>query len=126
MASQPIASTALNTFSFVRGYHAYSEEWQPWIGQVLPLERELTNPGDCYTMAIKNASKTVWYIPLNIAIAPVVSSLLQRASNKGMMEVTGRSGIYIVICNACAECSMRYTARFASGFISHSTTPRVL
>ena len=40
MASQPIASAGISSFSFdsfVRGYHAYMDRWDPWIGEVLPL-----------------------------------------------------------------------------------------
>ena len=49
MTSQPIASTEVGSFSFeafIRGYHAYKEQWEPWIGEVLPLERNPTNPED--------------------------------------------------------------------------------
>ena len=55
MASQPVASGELNSFSFdsfIRGYHIYMEQWEPWIGEVLPLERDLTNPEDKCAVAI--------------------------------------------------------------------------
>ena len=91
MASQPIASSGINSFSFnsfVRGYHAYVEEWEPWVGEVLPLEREPTNPEDRRAVAVKRGSLgTVGHVPFNIA--PVVSAFLARPTNKGMMEVTG-------------------------------------
>ena len=37
MASQPIASTVITSFSFdsfIRGYHAYMDRWDPWTGEV--------------------------------------------------------------------------------------------
>ena len=90
MASQPVASTRIGSYSFdsfVRGYHAYSEQWEPWIGEVLALERDPTNPEDKCAVATKNGSGTVGHVPFNLA--PVVSAFLKRSSNKGLVEVTG-------------------------------------
>ena len=90
MASQPVASTKLNSFtfdSFVRGYHVYMEQWEPWIGEVLPLEREPTNPDEKCAVAIKKCGEAVGHVPFNLA--PVVSVFLKRSSNKGLAEVTG-------------------------------------
>ena len=56
MASQPVASSWIDSFSFdsfVRGYHVYMDCWDPWIGEVLPLEREPTNPEDQCAVGIK-------------------------------------------------------------------------
>ena len=42
MTNQPIASTEVGSVSsetFINGYHAYKEQWDSWIGDVLPLER---------------------------------------------------------------------------------------
>ena len=88
--SQPVSSTELESFtfdSFIRGYHAYMERWEPWIGEVLPLEREPTNPEDKCAVAIKKCGETVGHVPFNLA--PVVSASLKRSSNKGLTEVTG-------------------------------------
>ena len=90
MASQPVASAEINCFSFdsfIRGYHAYMDRWDPWIGEVLPLEREPANPEDKCAVAIKKCGGTVGHVPFNLA--PVVSAFLKRASNKGLVEVTG-------------------------------------
>ena len=75
MASQPVASAEIASFSFasfVRGYHAYMEQWEPWIGEVLPLEREPTNPEDKHAVTIKKRGGTVGHVPFNLA--PVVSA----------------------------------------------------
>ena len=80
MTSQPIASIEVGSFSFeafIRGYHAYKEQWEPWIGEVLPLERDLTNPEDSNAVAVKNGSGTVGHVSFNLA--PVVSAFLRRS-----------------------------------------------
>ena len=71
MASQPAASAEINSFSsdsFVRGYHVYMDQWEPWIGDILPLEREPTNPEDKCTVAVKKCGRIVGHVPFNIAL----------------------------------------------------------
>ena len=90
MASQPIASAGISSFSFdsfVRGYHAYMDRWDPWIGEVLPLERDPANQEDKCAVAVKKRDGTVGHVPFNLA--PVVSAFLKRSSNKALAEVTG-------------------------------------
>ena len=66
--------------SFARGYHKYTDQWDPWIGEVLPLERELTNPANKWAVSIRKARETVGHVPFSIA--PVVLAFLKRACNK--------------------------------------------
>ena len=73
--------------SYIRGYHAYKDSWDPYIGEVLPLEREPENPEDRFAVAVKKAGECVGHIPYNLA--PTVSAFLRRPSNKGLMEVKG-------------------------------------
>ena len=90
MASHPIASAGISSFSFesfVRGYHAYMDCWDPWIGEVLPLERDPTNKEDKCAVVVKKCGRTVGHVPFNLA--PVVSAFLKRSSNKSLVEVTG-------------------------------------
>ena len=92
MASQPVGGreevTSLEVRSFVRGYHAYKDIWNPRIGEVLPLEREPNNTEDRFAVAIKRTGSVVGHIvPFNLA--PVVSAFLRRDVNKGLVEVTG-------------------------------------
>ena len=90
MASQPVATASITSFSFdsfVRGYHAYMDRWDPWIGEVLPLERDPTNPEDKCAVAVKKRGGTVGHVPFNLA--PVASAFLKRSSNKALVEVTG-------------------------------------
>ena len=76
MASQPVSSTIIcnyNFDSYIRGYHAYKDRWnQLWIGEVLPLERDPTNPHDKFAVAVKKCAETVGHLPFNVA--PVVSA----------------------------------------------------
>ena len=98
MASQPISRgkediASLDVQSYVRGYHAYQDIWDPFIGEVLPLEREPNNSEDRFAVAIKRRSDVVGHLPFNLA--PVVSAFLQRSINKGLVEVTvNRDGGY--------------------------------
>ena len=91
MASQPISRgkediASLDVQSYVRGYHAYQDIWDPFIGEVLPLEREPNNSEDRFAVAIKR-SDVVGHLPFNLT--PVVSAFLRRGINKGLVEVTG-------------------------------------
>ena len=92
MASQPVSRgkediASLDVQSYVRGYHAYQDIWDPFIGEVLPLEREPNNSGDRFAVAIKRRNDVVGHLPFNLA--PVVSAFLRRGINKGLVEVTG-------------------------------------
>ena len=87
---EAVSSSEIDSYSlylFARGYHKYTDQWDTWIGEVLPLERELTNPANKWAVSIRKASETVRHVPFNIA--PVVSAFLKRACNKGLVEVTG-------------------------------------
>ena len=51
-----VSGSELSSFgvpSYIRGYHAYQDVWSPFIGEVLPLEREPDNPDDVHAVAIK-------------------------------------------------------------------------
>ena len=55
MASQPVSRgkediASLDVQSYVRGYHAYQDIWDPFIGEVLPLEREPNNSEDRFAV----------------------------------------------------------------------------
>ena len=75
MASQPVGGredvTSFEVRSFVRGYHAYKDIWNPRISEVLPLEREPNNTEDRFAVAIKRTGSVVGHVPFNLA--PVVS-----------------------------------------------------
>ena len=46
------ASTCIKVVSFVRGYHAYVDIWQPEIGEKRQLKREPSNIEDINSVAV--------------------------------------------------------------------------
>ena len=90
MASQPVASSGsdfLELSSFVRGVHAYKDLWEPRIGEVLQLQRELDNSQDKLGIAVLKSGRVVGHIPKNLA--PIFSPFLKRSCNKAVDEITG-------------------------------------
>ena len=73
MASQPpnldLAVAEFN--SFIRGYHVYSQIWDPAFGEVLILEREPNNAVDSSAVAVKKEHKTVGHVPYNTIPPPL-------------------------------------------------------
>ena len=49
--------------SFIRGYHAYKDIWNPFIGEKLPLNREPENTTDEYAIAVVKDSCVVGHVP---------------------------------------------------------------
>ena len=84
MASQPVRGgedvTSLEVQSYVRGYHAHKDVWNPRIGEVLPLEREPNNSEDRFAVAIKRTGSVVGHLPFNLA--PLASAFLRRVSTR--------------------------------------------
>ena len=73
--------------SFIRGYHGYKDMWEPALGDVLLLEREITNIKDKFAIAVMQGSTVVGHMPYNTA--PAVSYFLKRSTNKAVVEGTG-------------------------------------
>ena len=69
MASQPAAGApnidCLEVPSFVRGYHAYKDIWEPENGEILELRRERENCTDVNAVAIVKDSRTVGHVPIS-------------------------------------------------------------
>ncbi len=80
-----IAEVQLN--SFIRGYHAYTDVWTPFIGEELLLRREPDNVKDSSAVSVVKEGEIVGHIPFNIS--NVVSHFLRRDINKGFAIVTG-------------------------------------
>ena len=78
---------SLEVDSFIRGYHAYKEQWTPTTGEQLVLRREPENPEDPSAVAVIKDEEIVGHIPFNIS--STVSQFLRRAYNTGFAEVTG-------------------------------------
>ena len=88
MASQPLdASEFVEVASFIRGYHAYKDIWQPRVGEVLLLEREPDNCDDKMAVAVIRSRTVVGHVPRHLST--LFSQFLRRTCNKGVVQVTG-------------------------------------
>ena len=84
-SQQPLASCEIS--SFIRGVHAYNEEWMSYEEETLSLQREPENSHDKYAVAVVKDAIVVGHVPFNLA--PLLSSFLSRPFNNGTAEVTG-------------------------------------
>ena len=91
MASQPCGSAGglqiLEIPSYVRGFHAYKDTWEPRIGEQLLLKREQHNCHDANAVAVFKEDAVVGHVP--VRFAPVFSAFLAREFNKGFCETVG-------------------------------------
>ena len=75
--------------SYIRGYHAYQDIWNPVVGESLLLKREPDNSVDSSAVAVWREDEIVGHVPFNIA--SVLSQFLRRDCNQGFVEVTGKA-----------------------------------
>ena len=90
MASQVVTETGLEVLeisSYIRGYHAYMDIWEPAIGETLLTKMEPTNDKDSRAVAVVKDGEIVGHVPLNLA--PKLFQFLRREVNKAFVEVTG-------------------------------------
>ena len=73
--------------SYVRGYHAYKEKWNPSLRDVLLLVREPHIISDKFTVATFKNGEVVGHVPYNLA--PAFSQFLKREFNKAVAETMG-------------------------------------
>ena len=87
MASQPVEPNSfyVEISSFIRGYHAYLDVWQPSEGEVLLLHREPTNVKDNQAVSVMKNALVVGHVPYNFAA--LFSRFLSRTCNKGVAEL---------------------------------------
>ena len=83
--SRPVDCTEVN--SYIRGYHAYKDDWTPFIGEQLTIRRQPENPVDHSAVAVIKDGEVVGHIPYNIS--STVFQFLRRDCNQGFAEVTG-------------------------------------
>ena len=84
MASQVVGADSLELLeihSYVRGYHAYMDVWNPVQGLTLLLKREPTNDRDKNAVAVLLEDRIVGHVPHNLA--HYFSQFLRRDFNKG-------------------------------------------
>ena len=91
MASQPCGGAGgvqiLEIPSYVRGYHAYKDTWEPRIGEQLLLKREQDNCHDASAVAVFKECAVVGHVPARLG--PLFSAFLARDFNKGFCEIVG-------------------------------------
>lgn len=90
MASQVVTAVGLQVLeinSYVRGYHAYMEDWMPTIGECLLVKPEPTNTKDKEAVAVLKDDLIVGHVPHNFASR--LFHFLRRDVNKAFAEVTG-------------------------------------
>ena len=91
-ASQVVSSTiadleVLEISSYIRGYHAYRDIWNPIPGQSLLVRQEPTNSHDGNAVGVFFEDVIVGHVPHNLAQR--FSQFLRRDVNKAFAEVTG-------------------------------------
>ena len=67
MATSEGSGRCLEINSFVRGYHAYMDVWDPVIGEILQLEREPSNLKDQKAVAVEKNGMIVSHQPANLS-----------------------------------------------------------
>ena len=65
MAAPALASVVIN--SYIRGYHAYQDNWTPSIGDELVLRREPDNSKDHFAVAVIRDGEIVGHVPFNLS-----------------------------------------------------------
>ena len=53
--------------STVRGHHVYKAAWSPYIGEELPVQREVNNIHDDFAVAVLKNGNTVGHVPREIS-----------------------------------------------------------
>ena len=53
--------------SVVRGHHIYKASWDPYVGEVLVLEREVANVHDVHAVAIMKEDGVVGHVPKELS-----------------------------------------------------------
>ena len=60
-------ATTFRIESTVRGHHVYKAAWSPYIGEELPVQREVNNIHDDFAVAVLKNGNTVGHVPREIS-----------------------------------------------------------
>ena len=69
-------ATSFRIESTVRGHHVYKASWSPYIGEELPVQREVNNIHDDFAVAVLKNSNSIGHVPRensNLLVLPVFS-----------------------------------------------------
>ena len=58
---------AVESISFIGGFHEYKDIWCPMVEEILDLKRESTNAKDVLAVYIQKDSTVVGHVPCNLA-----------------------------------------------------------
>ncbi len=87
VASQVVTPTTLEILeinSFIRGYHAYRDVWEPTTGEILLAKPEPSNVRDKSAVAVFKDGSIVGHVPINMA--PILYQFLRKEVNKAFVE----------------------------------------
>ena len=62
-------TTTFRIESTVHGHHVYKAAWSPYIGEELPVQREVNNIHDDFAVAVLKNGNTVGHVPREISKA---------------------------------------------------------
>ena len=81
--------SGLFTFdSYIRGFHAYKQNWDPVVGRRYPCVVEEKNEHDEYAVAVINDDEVVGHIPLRLS--KIMTMFLKLTGSYIEAEVTGK------------------------------------
>ena len=95
--------------SYIRGHHAYCQEWTPVVGEVLTLKAQPDNCYNKFAVAVVKNDRPVGNVPK--AVSKAVSCFLRRAEHSGFCEVTENR----VNCGVNLGVEVPFTCRFYGG-----------
>ena len=76
-------------YSWLRGHHAYKDEFQPEINTILVLQCEPENAKDPHAVAItEHEGRVVGHIP--VGLSKIVSPFLKRGNHRGEAVICGK------------------------------------
>ena len=74
--------------SYIRGFHAYKENWDPILGRRYSGSTEEKNERDEYAVAVVYDDEVVGHIPLRLS--KIMSMFLKLTGSQMEAEVTGK------------------------------------
>ena len=74
--------------SYIRGFHAYKQNWDPVLGRRYSCTTEEKKEHDEYAVAVVNDDEVVGHIPLSLS--KIMSMFLKLTGSHMEVEVTGK------------------------------------
>ena len=74
--------------SYIRGFHAYKQNWDPVLGRRYSCTTEEKKEHDKYAVAVVNDDEVVGHIPLSLS--KIMSMFLKLTGSQMEVEVTGK------------------------------------